>query len=58
MRGPLALADELFELGAFLLAQPDHVFLDGNLWAGHESSLRRRLIANAQIQTLPSNAMT
>jgi hypothetical protein len=57
MSGPLALADELFELGAFLLAQPDHVFLDGNLLAGHESSLRR-LIATAQIQTLPSKTIT
>jgi hypothetical protein len=38
MRGPLALADELFELGAFLLTQPDHVFLAGNLLAGRESS--------------------
>jgi hypothetical protein len=38
MTGPLALADELIESGAFLRAQPDHVLLDGNLFAGHESS--------------------
>ena len=37
MRGPLALADEFLEPGSFLPAQPHHVLLDGNLFAGHES---------------------
>src|SRR5271165_6154727 len=37
MRGALALADKLLEPSPFLPTQPDHVFLDGNLCAGHES---------------------
>jgi hypothetical protein len=41
MRGSLALADKFLEPGAFLFAQPHHVLLDGNLFAGHESSPSR-----------------
>ena len=35
--GTLAFADQLVELIAFLRVEPDHVFLDGNLFPGHES---------------------
>jgi hypothetical protein len=38
MPGALALADKLIQPSTFLLAQPDHVFLDANPFAGHESS--------------------
>jgi hypothetical protein len=38
MPGAFALADQLVEPSTFLLAQPHHVLLDGNLIAGHESS--------------------
>jgi hypothetical protein len=38
MSGALTFADQLLEPKPFLLAQPDHLFLDGNLLAGHESS--------------------
>ena len=41
MPGPLALADKFPEPGALLLAQPHHVLLDGNFFAGHESSPSR-----------------
>jgi hypothetical protein len=40
-RGALPLADKFLEPGAFLLAEPHHVLLDGNLFAGHESSPSR-----------------
>jgi hypothetical protein len=30
-------ADQLIELGTFLPAQPHHVFLDGDLFPGHQS---------------------
>ena len=33
----LAFADQLVESIAFLRVEPDHVFLDGNLFPGHES---------------------
>ena len=35
--GTLAFADQLVEPIAFLRVEPDHVFLDGNLFPGHES---------------------
>ena len=34
--GTLAFANQLVELIAFLRVEPDHVFLDGNLFPGHE----------------------
>jgi hypothetical protein len=52
----LALADQRLEPSPFLLAQPDHVLLDGNLFAGRESS--PSLNRAAQVQTTPSKAMT
>ena len=33
----LAFANQLVESIAFLRVEPDHVFLDGNLFPGHES---------------------
>src|SRR6266478_3039292 len=35
--GTLAFANQLVESIAFLRVEPDHVFLDGNLFPGHES---------------------
>jgi hypothetical protein len=35
--GTLAFADQLVEPITFLLGEPDHVFLDRNLFPGHES---------------------
>src|SRR5260370_20327276 len=35
--GTIAFADQLVESIAFLRVEPDHVFLDGNLFPGHES---------------------
>src|ERR1700719_2456383 len=35
--GTLAFADQLVESIAFLRVESDHVFLDGNLFPGHES---------------------
>ena len=35
--GTLAFANQLVESIAFLRIEPDHVFLDGNLFPGHES---------------------
>jgi hypothetical protein len=35
--GTLAFADQLVEPIAFLRVEPNHVFLDGNLFPGHES---------------------
>ena len=37
LRGTLAFADQLLELGAFLRCQPHDVLLDGDLFPGHES---------------------
>jgi len=41
MPGALTPADKFLEPGAFLLAQPDHVLLDDNFLAAHESSPSR-----------------
>src|SRR5258708_3202985 len=54
LRGTLAFADQLLELGAFLRAQPHYVFLDGNLFPGHESPPSLA----TEIQKLPSLSMT
>jgi hypothetical protein len=35
--GTLAFANQLVESIVFLRVEPDHVFLDGNLFPGHES---------------------
>jgi hypothetical protein len=35
--GPLAFANQLVESIVFLRVEPDHVFLDGNFFPGHES---------------------
>src|ERR1700751_4459460 len=35
--GTLAFANQLVESISFLRVEPDHVFLDGNLFPGHES---------------------
>src|SRR5208282_4045467 len=53
--GPLAFADQLVELGAFLRAQPHYVLLDGNLFPDHESPPS---LAATEIQKLPSFSMT
>jgi hypothetical protein len=37
MPGAIALADQRVELTTLLATQPDDVFLDGNLFPGHES---------------------
>src|ERR1700719_671512 len=37
LRGTLAFVDQVVELRALLSAQPYNIFLDGNLFRGHES---------------------
>jgi hypothetical protein len=37
LRRTLTFADQLIELATFLRGQPHYVFLDGDLFPGHES---------------------
>ena len=50
--GTLAFTDQLVESIAFLRVEPDHVFLDGNLFPGHESP--PSLLTATEIQKFPS----
>jgi len=47
--------DQVVELRAFLRAQPHNVFLDGNLFRGHESP---PALATTEIQKIASDSMT
>src|SRR5208337_2336271 len=54
--GTLAFADQVVELCAFVRAQPHNVFLDGNLFRGHESP--PALACATVIQKTTSDSMT
>ena len=50
--GTLAFPDQLVEPIAFLRDEPNHVFLDGNLFPGHESSLSALPRENSEIPVM------